>query len=174
MRSFSEIDRTLSTYVQRCVSGLGAEAGLALDLACGAGRHSDYLVQCGYQVVAADLDIKRLAGLGAQAQVGPSAHRVRVDATNPLPFRAGTFDLIVVVHFVSPGLIANVTPLLRTGGYLLIETYGGQGENWRALPAPGQYRRELSSAFEVVDYYERGVGPSQIEAAAVRLFARRR
>jgi SAM-dependent methyltransferase len=172
MNDRSEFDCNLSAYVQRCVPRLGAKTGSALDLACGAGRHSNYLARCGYKTIAADLDIKRLARFDWQGDGGSGIHRLRVDATKPLPFRTGSFDLVVIVHFVCPGLIAGVTPILRSGGHLLIETYAGHGENWRTLPAPGEYRDELGSRFEILDYYERPVGPTKAEAAVVRLFAR--
>lgn len=168
-------DPALSTYVQSRVANLGGVGHAALDLACGSGRHSTFLARHGYQVVAADLDMRRLVSFEGQTEIERgSVSRVKVDASGYLPFRDGSFDIVIVVHFVTPGLIANVAPLLRSRGHLLIETYGGHGENWRALPAPGQYREELSAAFEVVDYNERLVGPTKTEAASVRLLASRR
>jgi hypothetical protein len=99
---------------------------------------------------------------------------VRANATVDLPFRESSFDLVLVVHFVADGLIGRIGPLLRGGGYLLIETYGGHGANWMALPQPGQMRDELACRFEIIDYRERLVGPTRTEAASVKFVARRR
>jgi SAM-dependent methyltransferase len=152
------------------------EGSAVLDLACGSGRHSALLAGAGHQVTAVDMDPRRLADVASVAAATPrgAIHCVRANGAGPLPFRPQTFDLAIVVHFVAPGLISEVTPMLRPGGWLLVETFGGQGGNWRDLPALGQFSCELSADFDLVDYRERPVGPTRREAASVRFLARRR
>jgi SAM-dependent methyltransferase len=127
-------------------------------------------------VTAVDIDAWRLSELGqaaASLSGGGSIARVLADGTCPLPFRDGAFDLVLVVDFVAPGFIAELARVLRHDGCLVIQTYGGQGQNWMALPEPGQFRRELEDAFDVLDYRETPVGPTKREAASVRFLARR-
>ena len=167
-----------SRYVSNCIAKIRLSAGAAvLDLACGSGRHAALVASTGCHVTAADIDPKRLTDVGqipASFRGDGTINTVRADGSGTLPFRDEGFDLVMIVHFVPPGIIANVTPLLRRGGHLLLETYGGHGENWRMLPEAGKLRRELKTEFDVLDYRERLVGPTKHEAASVRFLARRR
>jgi hypothetical protein len=79
-----------------------------------------------------------------------------------------------MVHFVSANVIRRTKPVIRRGGYLIFESFGAQGENWRGLPAPGCMANELADGFELLDYRERPAGPTGTEAAAVRFIARLR
>ena len=71
-------------------------------------------------------------------------------------------------------LIPSFISSLREGGYLYIETFGGQGQNFRELPKAGQLRELLSKHVELKYYKERKVGPAEVDSVAVTLFAQRR
>jgi hypothetical protein len=138
----------------------------------GFGRHSIALAESGHTVFAVDIDLGRLA---AVRRASPDAVVcVQADGSRPLPFRPGSFDLIVVVHFVADDLPGLLYPLLRTGGHLLFESFGGQGGNWEALPKPGAMRAALEPGFDIRDYRERLVGPTRSKAASVRFLAQAR
>jgi SAM-dependent methyltransferase len=124
--------------------------GLALDIPSGRGRHSRYLIDLGFRVVAADLDHRALLEAASQS---PSADRlllVRLNALRPLPFPHETFDLVVVIHPHSLDVLAAAKASLRGGGHLILETFGAHGENWRDLPRPHQTADELLAGFEVL------------------------
>jgi SAM-dependent methyltransferase len=108
--------------------------GLALDLPSGAGRHIHLLRTYGYEVMAADLD-GRLIQL--VEDVAPGTLRLVLDATKALPLSSGSFDLVVSIHPVTLSFLTDVPALLRPRGYLVLETFGAQGENSRALPKAG-------------------------------------
>lgn len=96
-----------------------------------------------------DLDLQALEA----ASRSLSADRllpVRLDALRPLPFPPETFDLAVVIHPHSLGVLAPTKASLRGGGCLILETFGAQGENWRGLPRPHQITDELLADFEVL------------------------
>src|SRR5207253_1493126 len=61
--------------------------------------------------------------------------------------------------------------LLIPGGFLFLETVGGQGRNYHQLPAPGELRRLLPRTLRLEEYRERKVGPADAGAVAVKLFA---
>lgn len=100
-------------------------------------------------------------------------HPIHLDATQELPFKDGSLGVAVVVHFTCPGLISKLTKLLVPGGYLIYETFGGQGENWRSLPMKGEIASELESSINVIKYKERYVGPIQYQRVSIKLFAKR-
>lgn len=108
--------------------------GLALDLPSGAGRHIALLRTAGYEVVAADLNVRLLRLVPHAA---PGALRVVLDATKALPLAPGSFDLVVSIHPIVVSFLADVPGLLRPGGHLVFETFGAQGANSRELPQAG-------------------------------------
>jgi hypothetical protein len=87
-----------------------------------------------------------------------------------LPFADASFGTLVIVHFI-PEQWSVYFALLRSGGYLLFETMGGQGGNYLQLPIAGQMRALLDPRFRMSFYRERPVGPREAKAVAVRLVA---
>ena len=71
-------------------------------------------------------------------------------------------------------LIPTFLSSLQEGGYLYIETFGGQGQNFRDLPKAKQLRESLSTQVEFRYYKERKVGPADADSVVVTLFAQRR
>ena len=127
-----------------------ASKGLALDLPSGRGRHSRYLIDLGFRVVAADLDHRALLQAASQPASADRPLLVRLNALRPLPFKNETFDLVVVIHPHSLDVLAAAKASLRRGGHLILETFGAHGENWRDLPRPHQTAEELLAGFEVL------------------------
>jgi len=162
-------------FVAAAIGTINHRPTSILDLGCGYGRHALWLAGLGHSVTAFDIDEQRVLALVRGAPKGSgSVYPVVGDGARDLPFRASSYDLVLVVHFVPKGLIELVGPLVRPDGHLLVETFGGLGENWRDLPAPGRFRAELSAAFDLLDYRERSVGPSKREAVAVKFLGRKR
>jgi len=106
-----------------------ASKGLALDLPSGRGRHSRYLIDLGFRVVAADLD-----------------HRALLEAAS----RSAAADRLLLVRLNALDVLAAAKASLRGGGHLILETFGAHGENWRDLPRPHQTAEELLAGFEVL------------------------
>ena len=100
----------------------------------GAGRHIALLRTSGYEVVAADLDLRLLR---LMPHLVPGTLQVVLDARKALPLAPGSFDLVVSIHPVVFGFLADVPELLRPGGHLVFETFGAQGKNSRELPRAG-------------------------------------
>ena len=59
------------------------------------------------------------------------------------------------------------------GGYLLCETYGGQGENYLQLPRPGEWKASLESWLDIETYEENLVGPINHRSVTVKLSGRK-
>jgi len=111
--------------------GAASPSALALDLACGQGRHALALERAGYLVVAMDASREALrrtveafdaAGPGKRDRVFP----VQADA-DAWPFAVEAFDAIVQVDFLDRALFPSIAGSLRPGGLLLIDTFLDQG-----------------------------------------------
>ena len=163
-----------SAFVSACFERVGlAPPARVLDVPCGFGRNASFLARKGFDVAAIDIDPVRVrATKEAPAGCGSIAAQV-ADATVRLPFGPRSFDIALVIHYVSPRILADIETVLRRGGHLIFETFGGQGHNWIDLPAPGTIRRELEPRFDILIYRERAVGPAK-EAVSVKLLARKR
>ena len=165
-----------------------ANRGRALDVACGAGRNSLFLVANGFAVDAVDISG---AGLG-RAQRSAEARGVHVhwieadletEAASALP--SGPYDLIVMVRYVNPSLYPLLLGRLADGGIFLCEEHLESEEDviGPANPAyrlsPNELRRSVTAVAtrddEVLYYREGGVtDPDGRDAALAQLVLRRR
>lgn len=112
----------------------GSAPPRALDVACGSGRHALLLAAAGLEVHAIDRDAAAIEALRAAAgQLGLALRaEVRdIEAAGSLPGAgpaaplgpAGTYDLIVVVHYLHRRLFPALVRALAPGGLLLYETF---------------------------------------------------
>jgi tellurite methyltransferase len=137
---------------------------LALDLACGQGRHAAALLRAGYEVVA--MDVARAAARGAIL--------VQADA-DAWPFAKESFDLIVQVDFLERRLFPVLASSLKSGGLLLVDTFLDQGRPNAEGPSNPDFllrRAELKAAFPAFDVerYEETTG----QTARASMLARKR
>jgi SAM-dependent methyltransferase len=95
-----------------------------------------------------------------------------MDARSTFPFRASSFDLVLIVHYCAPGLLAKSIDLLKPGGRLVFETFGAQGGNWETLPRVGQIKGEPATNCDLVSYRERPVRARE-RHVTVKAFARK-
>ena len=105
-----------SEWVVRCAP-LIRGGGRVLDVACGTGRHTRFLIQAGFQVEAVDRDISALA-------FSPALVTRQADLEGePWPYFAGEFDGIVVTNYLHRPLFLPLFESLVAGGVLIYETF---------------------------------------------------
>jgi SAM-dependent methyltransferase len=154
------------------------DAGVTvLDAPCGFGRNSLFLAQRGCNVIAVDIDHERIgfiaSRVSSEPRLGQNIHLAVCDLnTRHLPFGDASFGALLIVHFI-PTEWSSYLAILKTGGYLLFETMGGQGLSYLQLPCEGQMRKLLAPSCRISYYRERPVGPPGAHAVAVRLVARK-
>ncbi|MBN8504180.1 MAG: class I SAM-dependent methyltransferase [Burkholderiales bacterium] len=140
-----------------------------LDLACGAGRHANWLCQKGFSVTAVDRDGAALA------QVDPRAERLQLDLEGgPWPLGGRRFDAVLVTNYLwrprLPELLACV------GDWYLHETFAlgqeqlGRPRNPDFLLRPGELLALCQAAQLHVLAYEDGV----VNGARIQRIAARR
>lgn len=125
------------------------QAGTALDVACGHGRHAIWLVRHGLSVTAVDRDDVALGRLGqAVADQSLDLEILQEDLeSGPAAVWARTFDVIVVVHYLHRPLFGSLIDALRPGGLLVYETFTreqarlGKPTNPDYLLTPGELPR---------------------------------
>lgn len=153
-------------------------AGLALDLAGGAGRNSMYLVEHGWQVDLVDIsDVAlRLAEEKLQAVAGHHVagklNAAQLDLNTANDLGQGKYDLIVVFYFLRRELFPALIAALKSGGMLIYRTYTIDRMNLPGGPTdpayllqPGELREAFQS-LEILYYNETKTGKAAAELVA--------
>jgi SAM-dependent methyltransferase len=119
--------QTPSPWITRFGPLLSA-GGIALDLACGAGRHTRWLRGQGHRVVAVDIDVSRMTGLADD----PMTEIIQADLEQPgdNPLIERSFDAIVVANYLYRPLLIPLTECLGPGGVLIYETFAVGNERF--------------------------------------------
>ena len=103
----------------------------ALDVACGMGRHSKYLVSLGFEVDALDVSSVAIEELQNIAHI----HAKEVDFdTYTLPKES--YDLIVCTYFLERKLFPQMIEALKPNGLILLETFLHDEDNERIPSNP--------------------------------------
>lgn len=157
-------------------AALIAPGGRVLDLACGAGRHTRWLLDAGHPVAAVDRDLSGLAGLES-----PRLARIEADleAGAAWPTGAERFAGIVVANYLHRPLFAPLAAALAPGGVLVYETFAdgnerfGRPRNPDFLLRPGELLAVAHGAGLRVLAYEDVEVSAPRPACVQRLAARR-
>ena len=152
----------------------GARGRVALDLACGRGRHALALRNAGWLVVAMDASGEALRRTREACGTGDGILAVQADA-DIWPFAPASFDLVVQVDFLDRSLFPAMKESLRPGGLLMLDTFLDQGRPNADGPsrpafllAPG----ELALAFGDLEIL--GLEETRADSARGCLLARKR
>ncbi len=154
--------------------------GLALDIACGAGRNALHLARQGYTVIAVDISSEGLARLARRARAANlPIHPIQADLERfALP--GERFDVIVNTRFLLRALFPTLRQALKPGGLLLFETYTVDeievlgGDIRRAYALERGELKQAFSDFEILLYEEGVFEEDEGERGLARLIGRRR
>ncbi len=155
-------------------------SGLALDVACGAGRNAAFLAERGWRVAAVDLSLEGLRRLAARTRPQNLPVLPVLADVGCFDVRPGTVDLVVNTYFLLRSAFPFLRTALRTGGIVVFETFsvieleelGGDIRREFTLE-----RGELLRAFSDFDvlFHEEGVFEREGgEQGLARLIARKR
>ena len=121
-----------SPWIQRW-SHLIAPSSTVLDLACGAGRHMQYLADHGHRVLGVDRAEEALAAAGAWGQT------LLADIEQgPWPLVRQTFGAVVVTNYLWRPLWPQILASVGAGGVLLYETFA-RGHETVGRPARADF-----------------------------------
>lgn len=147
-------------------SGLFPQNGLAggevLDLACGGGRHSQLLLNLGYQVTAIDKNTDAIAArLGGHEKLEIITADLESGSTPFLgdgALSGRMFEGIVVVNYLYRGHLDALLDCLKPGGGLIYETFArgneayGRPRNPDHLLRAGELLEMVRGRLQVVAY----------------------
>lgn len=128
-----------------------------LDLACGAGRHMQWLSALGHPVLGVDRSAEALAAAGAWGET-----RLADIENGPWPLEGLHFGGVVVTNYLWRPLWTRITQSVEPGGALLYETFAqghetvGRPSRADFLLAPGELLQVAASAGLRVIAYEDG------------------
>ena len=105
----------------------GTGPGVALDVGCGPGIFSEELSRRGFGVQSVDFSPNMLQATRERAVAQQWDARVTAADAVMLPFRGGTFDLVMCIGLVAyvtelPVLLRELARVLRPGGSLVVQT----------------------------------------------------
>jgi SAM-dependent methyltransferase len=113
---------TPSAWVQQWTH-LIPQGGSVLDVACGHGRHMQWLADAGHSVTGVDRSPEAIAA------VQPLGRAVQADIENgPWPFEDERFDAVVVTNYLWRPLLQVIVDSVADGGVLIYETFAAGNE----------------------------------------------
>ena len=170
----------ISPWVQRFSHLL--PPGLVLDLACGGGRHSRWLLKFGHEVMSLDRHPDSLASLAQQGAL-VLQHDLESDAqTANWPFADNFFSAIIVCNYLHRPLFPYLLSSLKPNGILIYETFSlgnadfGKPSNPHFLLRSGELLQQMRSNLAVnmqVIGYEEGFISKPKPALVQRICARK-
>ena len=100
------------------------KSGLVLDLACGDGRHSLYLAELGYSVIAVDQDISKIDSIASE-RITAEQWDLELQTW---PLEGRQFEGIVVTNYLYRPHLDQLPQMLSPGGVLIYETFAQGNE----------------------------------------------
>lgn len=165
------VDLTPSSFLLNCLNiiKLNSDA-IILDMPCGYGRNSILMSSIVNQVVSADYDQDIIDDLWNKKY--KNIKLIKLDANNELPFENKKFELVSIIHYVNLNFFNNVIRCIKPEGYLIIETYAGNGGNWISLPTKKEIEDILFNEFKIIKFKYNIVGPDK-NKVSFRLLAKK-
>ncbi len=130
--------------------------GEVLDLACGDGRHTRFLLERGHRVVAVDRDLSGVADLAERDEV--ELVEVDLEDGRAFPLSGRRFAGVVVTNYLHRPLLPDLVAAVAPGGALIYETFArGQERFGRPtdpdfLLRPGELLEAVGDELRVVAY----------------------
>lgn len=126
-----------------------APGKFALDLACGSGRNSVYLAQCGQRVFAIDRSAEALDNGRELARLaGVRVNWIRADlASSELPVR--NLHVVTCFYYRDPHLYPLIRTAVARGGFLFYETFTLEQLNFPSGPRNRDYLLKPGELLEV-------------------------
>ncbi|MDD2448639.1 MAG: methyltransferase domain-containing protein [Sulfurimonas sp.] len=114
--SQNEEQGEVSAIVEKYISH--ANIGIALDVACGTGRNTDFLAKKGFEVDAVDISNVALEKVSKL----PTINKIEADL-DKYNIAPNKYDLIVNVNYLNRRIVSQMKDGLKKDGVIIFETY---------------------------------------------------
>jgi SAM-dependent methyltransferase len=160
--SLTEPDPFFISAYEKFVAQSSPQAGTALDLAGGVGRHALWLAHRNWQVTVVDVSDVAMRKLSQAAL----EHNVKLDLlvgdTSDYKFEPARFDLILLFYHLDRSLFPKIVSALKPGGLLIckMSVRWDSGEKVTTASTNPLHRNELPSLvpeLDVLHHQERPV-----------------
>jgi len=134
-----------------------SKVGMALDIACGAGKNSIYLAENDFDVESLDISKVALDVLEEYNYKNITTVLTDLDGFSPIENK---YDLIVMTNFLDRDMIPRLVNGLTSGGILFIETYmvhisnTKKSSNLNYLLKEGELKTFFDENYKILDYSE--------------------
>jgi SAM-dependent methyltransferase len=141
MRDHRSDTAAASLWVRRFIGG-AKPGGIALDVACGRGRHLSECLDAGLRVVGVDRDVEAAAPL--RGNPGLELIEADLESGAPPPFLGRQFDVVIVTNYLWRPLLTAIVDAVAEDGLLIYETFArgheryGRPSNPDFLLKPGE------------------------------------
>jgi SAM-dependent methyltransferase len=159
--SLTEPDPFFISAYERFVNPSLSNAGVALDLAGGLGRHTLWLASRGWQVTVVDVSAVAIGKLRQAAlELNVNVALIAGDAAE-YKLEPAHFDLIVLFYHLDRSLFPRIVSALKPGGLLIckMSLRWDSGENSTTASTNPLHRNELPSLVPELDVLHHEEGP---------------
>ena len=120
LNNINKTNKNVSPWIKNNFEKI-AKNSLILDLACGSGRHSILAKQLGFNVIATDIDYKKLFFLKKTKDI--KVIQTDLENKHNWPFKKNIFDAVIVTNYLYRPLFKNIFYSIKPKGFLLYETF---------------------------------------------------
>ena len=151
-----EASKNLQEHITHC------KGTKALDLACGAGRNSIFLAECGFDVDALDIAEIAVETLNTEAKKKNLHSKINaclVDLDSH-EIEKNIYDIIVMANFLDRAVLESAKNALKKDGILFVETYMINDENEKKQSDPNnllksqELKKMLDGSWQILHYDE--------------------
>ena len=167
-----EINQPISTWVTYCTNLINKKSKI-LDVACGSGRHTKFLIQKGHFVTGIDINPK----FELKADYQKNNKIIKYDLeNNAWPFEADSFDCILVTNYLHRPLFPFFIKSLKQNGFIIYETFSLGNEKF-GKPGNPQYLLDNNELFNLLKdemriiSYQDGIVSNNVQKYVQRVFA---
>lgn len=167
-----EIYQPISTWVTYCTNIINKKSKI-LDVACGSGRHTKFLIQKGHFVTGIDINPK----FQLKADYQKNNKIIKYDLENNVwPFETNSFDCILVTNYLHRPLFPFFIKSLKQNGFIIYETFSLGNEKF-GKPSNPQYLLDNNELFNLLKdemriiSYQDGIVSNNVQKCVQRVFA---
>ena len=168
----SEFNQPVSTWVSYCTNLINKKSKI-LDVACGSGRHTRFLISKGHSVTGIDINPK----FELHSNNKENNKIIEYDLEKDVwPFETSSFDCILVTNYLHRPLFPFFIKSVKRNGFIIYETFSlgnerfGKPSNPKYLLNNNELFNLLKGEMRIISYQD-GIVSNNMQKYVQRVFA---